>query len=185
MARDLSMDPGRAGVVSTPVSLAMLAVVLLPHQLLHQENALKALFMATGGFGLAALLIGAIVIHEAIHGLTWMLAGRLRPGDIAYGVMWKALMPFAHPKRPITARAYAIGGAMPGVVLGLLPSIFGLVTGRGAWSGFGAILLAAAAGDALVLWSLRGVPPATLVRDHPSRVGCETVDDADSIAVSV
>jgi hypothetical protein len=178
------MDPGRAGVISTPVAFALLGGVLLPHHLLHQQSALKALFTATGGFGLAALLIGAIVVHEAIHGITWMLAGRLRPGDIAYGVMWKALMPFAHPKPPITARAYAIGGAMPGIVLGLLPAIVGLATGRGAWSGFGAILLAAAAGDALVLWSLRGVPPAMLVRDHPSRVGCEIVDDTESIAAS-
>ena len=77
-----------------------------------------------------------------------------------------------------------IGGAMPGIVLGIVPSIVGLATGRGAWTGFGAILLAAAAGDALVLWSLRDVPPATLVRDHPSRVGCEIVDEPASMTAS-
>ena len=84
-------------------------------------------------------------------------------------------MPYAHPRRPIPVRAYAVGAAAPGLVLGVAPAIWGLATGYGPASGWGAIFLAAACGDALVLWALSGLDRSALVQDHPSRVGCEVV----------
>lgn len=173
--RDLSWDAGRATLISTPIAVALLVAVVLPHYLLHGENPLKELYRALGGWLFAAVIVAGIVVHEAIHAGTWIAAGGLGRGDVAFGVNWKALMPYAHPQRPFAARAYAVGGAMPGIVLGLVPAAIGLATGRGAWSGFGAIFLAAAAGDLMVLWSLRGVPRAALVEDHPTRVGCRVV----------
>jgi hypothetical protein len=35
-----------------------------------------------------------------------------------------------------------------------------------------------AGGDLAIIWILRRVPGRTLVRDHPSRAGCEVVGDA-------
>jgi hypothetical protein len=178
---DLSIDPGRAALVATPISVALLAAVVLPHQLLYRQNALKVLYLELGGWGFAAAVVGGIVVHEAIHAVTWLAIGGLRPGEIVFGIQWRVLMPYAHPSRPISARAYAVGAAMPGIVLGLLPAGVGLGWGRGAWSGFGAVFLAAAGGDLLVLFSLRGVSGGELVRDHPVRVGCERCDTSDEL----
>lgn len=179
VGRDLSIDPARAAILATPISFATLALVLVPHQLLWGENALKALYRATGGFGFAAAIVGGIVLHEAIHAATWAVAGRLRWRDLRFGVQWRVLMPYAHPLRPLSARAYAVGAAAPGVLLGVLPSLVGVASGRGVWSGWGGLFLAAASGDLLVLFSLRGLPASAGVRDHPSRVGCETVARPD------
>ncbi|CAN5796212.1 hypothetical protein BH18ACI5_BH18ACI5_12500 [soil metagenome] len=85
-------------------------------------------------------------------------------------------MPYAHPRRPIPACCYAVGAAVPGVVLGIAPAIAGLVSGSGTLSSFGAMGLAAAGGDMMVIYTLRGLPSHALVQDHPSRVGCEVVD---------
>lgn len=174
-ARVLSIDPGRATLHGTLVSVVLLLAVWVPHRALHGENAFRELFRATGGWWFAPALLAGIVVHELLHAIAWRLAGRLPAGAVAFGVNWRVLMPFAHPRRPMPADAYAFGAAVPGVVLGLAPAVAGLATGSGPWSGWGAIFTAAAAGDLLVLHSLRGVPGEALVRDHPTRVGCELV----------
>jgi hypothetical protein len=177
LSRDLSIDPGRATLRGVPLSIAALLVVLVPHQLIHGEDALKALFRAVGGWWFAPLLVAGIALHEALHGVTWVVAGGLRARDLEVGVHWRFLMPYAHPRRPLAAWAYALGAAMPGVLLGVVPAVAGLWTGVGPWSGWGAIFLAAACGDAMVIYSLRGLEPSARVQDHPTRVGCEVVAD--------
>lgn len=175
VATGLSIDPGRATLVGTLVSIVLLLAVWIPHRALYGENAFRELFRATGGWWFAPALLAGIVVHEALHAISWRLAGRLPARSVAFGVNWKVLMPYAHPRLPMPARAYALGAAVPGVVLGLVPAAAGLATGDGAWSGWGAIFTAAAAGDLLVLHSLRGLPGAARVLDHPTRVGCEVV----------
>lgn len=175
---DRSIDPEKAALYSVPLAVATLALVVLPHQAAYGDNALKALFRAVGGWWFGPLLLGGIAVHEALHAVTWLIAGKLQLRDVAFGVTWRVLMPYSHPRRPLTVRAYALGALMPGLVLGAIPAVVGLSCGLGAWSGWGAIFLAAACGDLLVLWSLRGLDRSTLVQDHPVRVGCEVVSDA-------
>ena len=172
---DLSYDHGTAAAWAMPITLALLAAVLVPHAILYRENAFTALGEAAGiWLALPAFLL-SVVVHELLHSLAAIVFGGLRWTDISYGVNWKTLTPYAHPRVPLEARAYAATVAAPGVILGVVPAAVGLVTGSGAWSGYGAVMLAAAAGDLLVLWSLRGVPANALVQDHPSRVGCYIV----------
>ena len=169
---DLSYDHTTAAVYAMALTLGLLALVLVPHALLYRENAFSALGKAAGPWLALPAFLLSVVVHELLHSLTAIVVGGLRWSEISYGVNWKTLTPYAHPRVPLNARAYALTVVAPGVVLGIVPSAVGLVTGSGPWSGYGAIMLAAAAGDLLVLWSLRHVPPSTLVQDHPSRVGC-------------
>lgn len=57
---------------------------------------------------------------------------------------------------------YRLGAAIPGVVLGLLPSLVGIVTGNAPIMLFGLFFTFAAGGDALVLWLIRKVDPNAL-----------------------
>jgi hypothetical protein len=181
---DLSFGFSTAAIRSLPATVAMLAVVLGLHAVLYRENALGALIMATG-FRLAGpVLFFSIVIHELLHSVAAMVLARLRWKDVSFGMNWKALTPYAHSRLPLTARVYAISAAAPGIILGLVPSVYGLATGNGAWSGYGALMLAAAGGDALVVWSLRDVRGSALVQDHPSRVGCYVVSDSANLPVT-
>ena len=77
---------------------------------------------------------------------------------------------------PMAAHAYRLGAAMPGLVLGVLPWLFGLATGNGPAFLFGLLFTIAALGDAMILWLLRGVAPEAQVIDHPSRAGCYVMD---------
>ena len=172
--KDLSFDHKSAVVWSLPITLVLLAAVLLPHAIFYRENAFAELFRDLGWW-LAPLFIVSVVIHELLHAVTVIALGRLRWEDVSYGFNWQAMMPFAHPRRAVKAEVYRATVAAPGVVLGILPAASGLVSGSGSWSAYGAIMLAAAAGDAMILWSLRRTPRSALVQDHPSRVGCEVV----------
>lgn len=127
--------------------------------------------LATDGVIVITLLIIGIVIHEAIHGLTWQWTTKEQV-TIEYGFKWAMLTPYAHLKDAVPARAYRIGVLMPGFVLGLVPLAIAFLTGDTLFFWFGLIFTIAACGDLLVLWVIRRVPPDDLVEDHPQRIGC-------------
>lgn len=82
------------------------------------------------------VVMGALVaVHEGIHAISFMSFGGLRWGEITTKT---AVNPsgtrdpiqfYVYPEVPISKRAYALGVAMPGVALGVLPSVAALVTG--------------------------------------------------------
>lgn len=117
-------------------------------------------------------LVAGVLAHEGLHALAWRLAATLPPGAVRLGFNWKALTPYAHCSAPMPARAYRIGAVTPGVALGLAPAAAALATGSGALLTFALLFTLAAGGDALIVLLLRGVPPAALVTDHPTRAGC-------------
>lgn len=123
-------------------------------------------------FLLLSIFIGGIIAHELLHGITWQFAGRKPSSAIEYGIKWKLLTPYAHVKEPLDVRAYRIGGFMPGLVLGLLPTFAAFILGNGWLLSFGLLFTWTAAGDFTILWLLRNVKPGTLVEDHPDRAGC-------------
>lgn len=125
-----------------------------------------------------------IVVHEALHGFTWMWAGNLRLSDIKYGFIWKAMMPFAHSKKPLRKRAYQLGAAMPGLVLGVLPYLLGLLIGNSYVATMGMIMTLCAGGDVWILWMIRKEPVDAFIFDHPNKPGCYVIEPAsDSISI--
>jgi hypothetical protein len=118
------------------------------------------------------MFIVGIIFHELIHALTWKIASGHSWNTMKFGVIWKQLTPFAHCTQPMEARAYRIGAAMPGIVLGLLPLILSLFAANSIVFWFGVIFTTAASGDLGVIYRLRSVAGDSLVQDHPSQPGC-------------
>lgn len=119
-----------------------------------------------------------IVVHEAIHGLTWAALGRLPRSAIRFGVQWKTATPYAHATVPLPAWAYRWGTAMPLLLLGLVPALAGIGFGDARIAGFGMLFTLVAGGDLAVLWLMRGLPRHAWVQDHPERAGCLVVQPA-------
>lgn len=124
-----------------------------------------------------ALLLAGIVIHELLHGLGWKIFGQKSWGDIRFGVKWRVLTPYAHCMVPMPAWAYRLGILLPGIVLGIIPYIWGVWAGNGWLVTLGFLFTLAAAGDFLMFWIIRKVKSETLLRDHPDRVGCIAVSE--------
>lgn len=162
-----------ANVVAVLVMLPLAALLAVPYLLIWHRQGLS---FALDGFGwlpwLLVTLVGGIVVHELIHGIAWAVASGRSLRDIEFGVQWQSLTPYAHTKGPMPARAYRIGAAMPGLLLGVVPVILATATGNGSLLAFGLLFTWAAGGDWLILWLLRGLPGDALVEDHPTRAGC-------------
>lgn len=172
-----TISAGRANIQSL---LLVIPIALLGFALYYYwwggEKIAGDLRLISDNFALALLiLILGIGAHELIHGLSWMAAAGLNWNTIEFGFKLSALSPYAHCGEPMKVTAYRFGVIAPGLVLGLLPFLWGLVTGNGNCIWFGLIFTLAAGGDFLMLWIIRKIPASTYVKDHPKRVGCETV----------
>jgi hypothetical protein len=104
-----------------------------------------------GMVAFAIIFILAIILHEALYGFTWMWAGKLRLSDIKYGIIWKALMPYAHSKKPLSKRAYQLGAVTPGIVVGVVPYLLALAIGSSDLAFIGIVMTVSAAGDVWIL----------------------------------
>lgn len=171
--QDLSLPMEEVGSKMLPFFLGSVLFTVIPYYLVWGT-------LDDGGFFkwysmVSAFIIG-IIIHEAIHGFTWVLTGNVAFSQIKYGVLWQSLTPYAHCKVPIRKRPYVIGAAMPLILLGIVPFIYAISTGNGWFFWFSVIFTSAAAGDMWIIWILRHIRKDQLVLDHPTNAGCLIYD---------
>jgi hypothetical protein len=180
MTNDLTLSPRQTYLFIIPLTIflivGMLALFVLVWGVENTFNLEWFFGRSLNLLAVLAVIFLAIVLHEFLHGLGWLVFGRLPLNAVRFGIFWKVLTPYAHLKAPIDIRAYRIGGFLPGLVMGILPYLVGLFTGSNLWLWFGILMTTAAAGDLLVLWLIRKLPRGTMVQDHPSRVGCTVID---------
>jgi hypothetical protein len=159
--------------------LAILAVMAFAH--LHSGAALEEGYRWFFAHPLrfALLFVSGILGHELLHGLAWKWATGKPWSTIRFGFQWKTVTPFAHCTEPMNVRSYRIGAATPGLLIGVLPVLAGLIGGNGSLFIYGLVFTAAAGGDAIILLTLRGEAGHRLVVDHPSRAGCLVVPEED------
>ena len=176
--RDLSISMAQANLVGALLLLPASALLLLPYLALWGSNTFLAAWLVVGDHLLTAfgVFIVGVVVHELIHGLSWQVFGKKPRSAVKYGFKLKTLTPYAHCTEPMDARAYRLSAAMPGLLLGGLPWLYGLVTTNGPVFLFGFIFSITAVGDVMILWLLRHVEPTAQVIDHPTRAGCQVVD---------
>lgn len=171
--RDLSISMERANLGVIFIALPVVVIQFLLFELAH-PNADQS---TTWNFLLFLLvIIIGVVIHEAIHGIAWAAFGRKPWSAISFGFQWRTLTPYCHVKEPIEINAYRIGAFLPGLIVGVLPYLYSLVTGDTNWFWFGLVHTSAAGGDWLVLWLIRGVKSGALVEDHPTQAGCYVLE---------
>ena len=118
---------------------------------------------------LVAFVVG-IVVHELIHGLTWMLATHKGFSHLSFGVI--KMSPYCHIDVPMPKRQYVAGALMPLLLLGVLPFLVALAVGSHLLLLIGILFITAAAGDIMIVWAVRKESADTLVYDHPSEAGC-------------
>lgn len=114
----------------------------------------------------------SVVIHEGLHVAT-MVAFGVPLRSIRAGAHLREGVVYVHAGHDLAVVPYRVVLLMPALVLGVLPSMYGLLTGDWGWTLYGFVMLISAAGDFAVIDRLRGLPTGTLVRDHPEKVGCK------------
>ncbi|WP_236634751.1 DUF3267 domain-containing protein [Alteribacter lacisalsi] len=112
-----------------------------------------------------------IFLHELLHAAGYILAGKVKAGDVKLGVFWKKLTPYAHCKVPIRAEAYRFAVILP-VILGIGPLLYAFAAGSYFWMMVGTIMLIGSTGDWMIVRSIREFDRDAFVEDHPEEIGC-------------
>lgn len=118
-----------------------------------------------------AIIIG-IVLHEAIHGLTWALFVKERLRAIKFGILKETFTPYCHCKGFLRVKHYIAGAIMPTILLGILPTLWAFINGKIMLFFLGIYFIVAASGDFLIIYLLRNEGCNSYVKDHESLPGC-------------
>lgn len=172
-AEDLTIGLVRANVLALLLCLPIVLLLLLAFSAAHPEGG-SGSFTLGGAAGFLAAFFLLIFVHEGIHGLTWALFAPDHFRAISFGVIWQSLTPYCACSQPLSRGAYALGGIMPTVVLGLLPALAAIVSGSTALWGMGAVMLFAGGADLAIFWKLLRFRPRTgdvVYLDHPYECG--------------
>ena len=124
-----------------------------------------------------AILFLLIVIHEVIHIFYFLLEPQCQLSDIKVGFNKKYLLPYVHCSAVVKVHTYRTSTMAPANFLGFVPTFSGYLTGNPVFFLIGVIMLASSTGDFMVLWKIRKLKRNQLVKDHPTRVGCELVEE--------
>lgn len=165
-------------IVTNPMviiaSIALTVLPMIPHLILWgRAGEVTSVDFLRGLVGTLFL----IVAHEIVHAAGWIIFGRVPPGKIKFGIMWKTGSPYAHAEVPMRAWGYRIGAILPLFITGLLPVALGTAVNQAWLTVAGAILVSGAVGDLVVLWVIREIPADALVIDHPSNAGCFVLEE--------
>ncbi len=120
---------------------------------------------------LPVMLILGVVLHELIHGIFFAKYAQKGVRSVKFGVMWKALAPYAHCKEPLKIKEYKVALVAPLILVGILPAIIGIITGSSELLILGIAMSGGAAGDLMIYDLIKKENPEDYVQDHPSEAG--------------
>jgi len=179
----LTIDLVSANIIGI-ISIIPVALIFgLPYYLIWQDQFTSSIVrdlldgfsprvVGSGALTIFALMIGGVVIHELIHGLTWAIYTSRGFRSIKFGILWKMLTPYCHCKEPLEVKQYITGAIAPGIVGGIFPAITAIIIGSAGLLLFGIFFTMAAVGDIMIIRLLRNEKMDDLVMDHPSEAGC-------------
>lgn len=115
-----------------------------------------------------------IVLHEAIHGLTWGIFAKSHFKAIRFGVIWKALTPYCTCAEPLTKWQYILGAAMPTLILGFGQAAIALASGSTLLLVLSVVLTLSGGGDfyiILLMLTHKSKSKNAVYYDHPYEGG--------------
>lgn len=131
-------------------------------------------FSLTGSIIWFLIFFLLIVLHEVIHGLTWGLFAKNHLNSISFGIIWKFLTPYCTCSEPLKKWQYALGGAMPTLILGFILSIVAVIFKRFEMLMMSELMILAGGGDFFILLKMFLYRPhnkEVLYYDHPYECG--------------
>jgi hypothetical protein len=167
---EYTVSMGKVNGIAFLMIVPILIVFLLPFLLIWDFETLKIAYKVFLK-SILFILVGGIIVHELLHGLTWAVFVKGGFSQLKFGINWRYLAPYAHFKKPLKIKIYLAGALMPLVVMGVIPAVFGIFSGNGFYLLFGIFFTWAASGDILASMRLFRLPMNVLVYDHPDKLG--------------
>ncbi len=174
---DLTIGIIKANVLTFIIAIPLIILSLILFYMIHPDyNAKYSVIRSSPLFPLltVVVLLILIAVHEFIHGLTWSMFCENGLKDTEYGVKWQVLTPYCVCKTPLKKNHYILGALMPLIVLGIIPTVIGMVYGSLHILLIGLMMILAAGGDMLIVLGLLKYKSSSrnvIIFDHPSLPG--------------
>ena len=133
----------------------------------------------------ALSLSSGLIIHELLHGLGWVSFGKVHWKDLKFGILISKGILFIHSIAPLTMKSYRIGILLPGLILGFLIPLIGLLFAWPFLVFLGIFMFSVSAGDFIIFWKTRKVSNNTYIIDHPNKIGIESVESCEKMKRSM
>lgn len=167
---DISIEPKKVYQIITPASFLILFAVGLIYYFFIGIKDYSYIYVNPYYF--AVLTAGAVLLHEVIHALAYIIAGRVPLRKIKFGIILKYLTPYAYCSQVISISTYRIALMLPTIILGVIPVISGFLFKNFLLLLVGDFMLVGGFGDLLIIWNTRKLKKGTRVLDHDKKVGC-------------
>lgn len=122
------------------------------------------------------ILVIAIVIHEFIHGVFMAFFSKNNWRSVRFGFIKKQLMPFANCLEPLTSKQMLVVSLAPFFILGLLPSVYGILFGDLFYLFIGFSMTLGAIGDFIYAYLILKTGLNYMILDHQSKVGFTIIE---------
>ena len=166
----ITISFAKANSVAMLIMIPIILVLGVPYYFIWGVNVLDQLSFKSIGFYIFFVVAG-IVIHELLHGVTWALFTKNGFRSIHFGVKWEDPTPYCHTTEALKVWQYLVGGMMPLLIMGLIPSIWALAKGNALLMVYGIFFSIAAGGDIQSVWLFRKLNRNQLIYDHPEEIG--------------
>ena len=166
--KEYSLSTGKVNLYSLIMIFPVTAIILIPFVLIWDFETFETGRKEFMRLFIYVLIFG-IILHELLHGITWSLFTKKGFKSIKFGI--NGITPYCHCKEPLKAKHYRLGGVMPLIIMGIIPSVAGIILGNGLFLSFGIFFSWAAGGDIISLFMLRKFDGNEMVSDHPDKMG--------------
>ena len=170
--KEITVNLLQANLYSLPILVLIIGIMTSSYLIVWDK---KVFLEGFGGFRFLytyLFLIIGFFLHEIIHLFSYHFLGKIALENIRIGFQIKSLTPYAYCSKSMSINAYRWSAVLPGLILGIIPGIFFLISGNSYSFILAMILTIAAGGDFLLIWLLRKIPAKSLVQDHPEKAGC-------------
>ena len=171
---NLTISIVKANIFVLVLTIPVVAIGVL---LFSWKNPISLLTPTPQGSLLFIVLYFVLVVaHELIHGLTWSFFSEHHFKDIDFGFMKEYLTPYCTCAVPLSKGHYILGGLMPCIILGIIPTAIGILLGSHLFFWTGIVMILSAGGDIMIVSKLLAYKKQSgskeiLIYDHPTQAG--------------
>jgi len=169
-----------ANVMAVVASLPFFLPVIVLYAVINDGTKKNILEMGLKEILLFLLFdIVLVVLHEAVHGITWALFAKNHFRSIEFGIMKELLTPYCTCSEPLKKGQYILGTLMPLFVVGLVPSAIAILLSRYWLLLVGVVMIIGAGGDIIISFRMlkyKSEKDEVIYYDHPTKCGFITFE---------
>ena len=174
LKKNLTVGVLKANIMAVIVMLPLVVVAFVAYLMINPIDSIEFFISFPEDIVFFAAFILLVILHEAIHGLTWGIFAKGHRKAIAFGFIWKMLTPYCTCTEPLAKWQYIVGGSMPTLVLGFAPAAVAVVMGDFGLLLLSAVMMISGGGDFFIIFKMLLNKPLNhdvLYYDHPYECG--------------